>query len=531
MKSEPLELIVITDAHYYSKELGTCSKSYDSFCAKSQKCVAESEEIIKAAFAQIAKSSCKNVIFCGDATCDGDAASHAEFTVLLKALQKCGKNVYAITSTHDYKDNGITYRYSGSVKEEIPSLSRDDLKRLYSSFGPETALSVWEDGLSYVTELEEGYTLFALNSDKNGNGRSGYFEEMLSWIKENAELAKRKGRELIAFTHHPLISPSPVYSLIGKNDMMGCFEEIREFLSDTGFEIIFTGHSHINNISYFFSKKGKVLYDVSGSALTGYPAIIRYVTVKNNGYEITGRKITEKIDIELNGENADELMKKQFFRVADGFLSAPEMSTEELAGFTNAISISQSFTYRFGWLIKAAVKLLRRLTFGQLLILTGKKTGLKKQDIQKVCNKKISDFIKECALNLYAGNAFYSPDTAEFKITAALCSIIEGIPGVPGIMKKYGSLSSLILPLLYNGGLDDTNAFLPKNPSEEDLKKLCGTCPENVPDKKRGTLLFTAAVILLPLTLCLLLVSALSFAAGYGINYLKYYKEIRGCEK
>ena len=52
-------------------------------------------------------------------------------------------------------------------------------------------------------------------------GRSGYSEDMRNWIKETAQKATAEGKKLLAFSHHPLISPSPFYSLIGKNDMMG----------------------------------------------------------------------------------------------------------------------------------------------------------------------------------------------------------------------------------------------------------------------------------------------------------------------
>lgn len=531
MEPEKLELIVITDAHYYSKVLGTDSPSYESFRAKSQKCVGESEEIITAAFAQIAKSRCKNVIFCGDATCDGDAYSHAGFLTLLRALKNCGKNVFAITSTHDYRDSGITYKYTGNEKEEIPALSREDMKKLYGSFGPEDAVSIWEDGLSYVSELGNTYTLFALNSDKNGSGRSGFSPEMLSWIKENAENAKKQGRKLLAFTHHPLISPSPVYSIIGKNDMMGGYSEIREQLSDMGFELVFTGHSHINDVSYVFSGKGKVLYDVSGSALAGYPAYIRYVTVSDEGYRIESRKITEAIPVKLNGKDLDEHLKNQFFGVIDGFLAAPDVSTDELAAFTNAISISTGVTYRFAPFIRFSVKLLKKLTLGHLHRAVKRKVPLKEEEKSALYTRKLTGFIKECTINLYAGNAPYSPATPEYRTAAALCSIIDGIPGVSRLTRSFGSLSALVMPLIFNSGIDDCSVFLPSNATPDDIKGLCSDCTEPVPDRKTGRIIFAILLLLLPVTLCIIMVFAAVSAAVYAVNYLKNFQKIRGAEK
>ena len=244
-----LDLIVITDAHYYSKKLGVDTESYKKYDAGNQKMVKDSEEVLKAAFAQIAKSSCQNVIFCGDSTCDGDPDSHAEFISLLYALKKCGKRVLAITSTHDFQDSGVTHKYTGAVREEIPAVKREDIPQMYKSFGPDEAVSVFKDGLSYLVDLDETYSIYGLNSDRDGTGRSGYSAEMREWITSTAQQARAQGRKLLAFTHHPLISPSPFYSLIGKNDMMGGHNEIREILADNGISLVFTGHSHVHDIS------------------------------------------------------------------------------------------------------------------------------------------------------------------------------------------------------------------------------------------------------------------------------------------
>ena len=259
IETKPLDLIVFTDAHYYSKKLGVDTESYKKYDSGNQKMVKDSEEVLKAAFNQMAKSDCKNIIFCGDSTCDGDPDSHAEFIALLTSLKNKGKRIFAITSTHDFQDNGVTHKYTGPVREEIPSVKREDIPELYKNLGPDEAASVFKDGLSYFAHLDDTYSVFALNSDRDGTGRSGYSEEMREWIIATAKEARAKGRKLLAFTHHPLVSPSPFYSLIGKNDMMGGHKEIREILADNGINIVFTGHSHVHDISYIFSEKGNVL--------------------------------------------------------------------------------------------------------------------------------------------------------------------------------------------------------------------------------------------------------------------------------
>ena len=290
----PLDFIVMTDAHYYSAKLGTDTPSYKKYDATNQKAVKDSPAVISAAFAQIAKSDCENIIFCGDATCDGDYDSHIEFIKLLYALKKCGKRVFAITSTHDYQDDGMTSCYTGEVKTKIPCAKREEMLGMYHSFGPDQAFSQFE--LSYASELDGNYILLALNSDKNGKGKSGYSEEHRDWIKKIAEAAKKCGKRVIAFTHHPILSPSPMYSLIGKNDMMGEHDEIKDFLADLGISLVFTGHSHVHDISYDFSENGNVLYDISTSALAGYPGYYRTVRICGDNVNISSVKTDEPVN-------------------------------------------------------------------------------------------------------------------------------------------------------------------------------------------------------------------------------------------
>ena len=519
------EIIVITDAHYYSKKLGTESQSYKEFNAKSQKLVAKSGDVIRACFEKIKADECRNIIFCGDATCDGDCDSHREFISLLRELKERGKNVYAITSTHDYQDNSITYKYTGDKKEEIPAATRDELKEMYREFGPDGAVSVFE--MSFVTEIDEKCRLFVLNSDRNGNGRSGFSNEHIEWIKRNAIEAKKEGKEIIAFTHHPLVSPSPFYSLIGKNDMMGEYEKIREILADCGFELVFTGHSHIHDISYIFSKNKNIFYDVSTSALAGYPAYMRRISVSENEYRIT----TEKAYDEGKYPDFDEIIENQFFGMIKTTIKAAKTDVPLLAECLSAMSVPKKFSYRFGWLIKPIVKLIDRITFGTVYGWTKRENGLKKEDIVGIKDRKAVDFIIDLVMHLYSGNAPYNPDTPEYKIAMSLLGVIDStlnafhLP-LSKFLKDFDSVGSLIEPLLYNSGIDDSDAVLPKNPTENDVKKLCGEKFSAVKPSKKGpaiaAVLIFAVIILIPL----FPVIALIIGGGFLLNRIKYSDEL-----
>jgi len=532
MSEKPLEMFVITDAHYYSKKLGVNTPSYNRFNGRSQKMIKDSEEIITAAFAQIAKSDCENVIFCGDATCDGEYDSHLEFIQLLYALKKCGKRVFAITSTHDYRDSGITYKYTGDEREEIPSAKREELAEMYRAFGVEQALSTFDGGLSYVADLDEGHRLFALNSDKDGKGRSGYSDEMREWIRLNAEEAKRNGKEVIAFTHHPLVSPSPFYSVIGKNDMMGGHEEIREMLADLGVELVFTGHSHIHDISYIFSKKGNVLYDVSTSALAGYPAYIRRVKVSDDSYKITSENITEPVNVKFNGENLQEHLADQFFGMIRRTLNSMAGDIPEMAECLVGMSIKRKFSYRFGWLIKPLARLLLKLKIGTVYKWTKKESGLSEKEIADIKDNRVFDFIIDLVMHLYSGDAPYTPETPQYRITMGLCAIIDSVLKTlhlpfSKLVKGFDSAGELIEPLLYNDGICDREVALPKNADEETVKSICNHKEKTEIISRKGLAIVAILVLLLLILIPLLPLIAVIFGAGFIINYFKYSEQVR----
>lgn len=529
---KPLDLIVFTDAHYYSKKLGVDSPSYKAFSNKSQKEVKDSEEIIAAAFAQIAKSDCENVIFSGDATCDGDYDSHLEFVQMLYALKKCGKRVFAITSTHDYRGEGFTYKYTGDEREKIPAAQRDELAKMYREFGPSEAISVYNDGMSYVIDLDENYRLFALNSDRDDHCRSGYPEKMKDWIKENVEQARADGKECIAFTHHPLVSPSPFYSLIGKNDMMGGHPEIREMLADLGIELVFTGHSHIHDISYIVSEKGNVLYDISTSALVGYPGYMRRITVKENEYDIKSENITEPVKIKFNGNDLQDHLADHFFGMIRRTLNAAATDVPELAEYLSGMSVNKKFTYKFGWLFRPIAKIIQKLRIGTIYKWTKKESKLSDYEVEAIKDNRVFDFIIDLVMHLYSGDAPYTPDTAEYKITMGLCAVIDSVLKTirlpfGKLVKGFDKMSDLIEPLLYNSGICDKEAVLPKRPSKNMVEKLCNNTEAPLITSKKGPAIVAVLVLLVLILIPLIPVIAVALGIGFLINHIKFSEQIR----
>ena len=410
--------------------------------------------------------------------------------------------------------------YTVDVKTKIPCAKREEMLGMYHSFGPDQAFSQFE--LSYAAELDGNYILLALNSDKNGKGKSGYSEEHRDWIKKIAEAAKKCGKRVIAFTHHPILSPSPMYSLIGKNDMMGEHDEIKDFLADLGISLVFTGHSHVHDISYDFSENGNVLYDISTSALAGYPGYYRTVRICGDNVHISSVKTDEPVN-GLETELSDYLENK-FLGMIDNTLEAAATDIDTFAACVDAMSIHPNVSYRIGWLVKPFARLIRKMRLGTFAKWVRSETG--NADLSDIRDTKVFDFIRQLVLHLYSGNAPYTPDTAEYMVTMGFINIIDS---VLKLLRIKFSLRDIVLPLLYNRGIDDREADIPFTADEKAVNSVCiNKYEDTVSESKKGpailALLILAVIILLPL----IPAAAVLLAIGAGINEIIFYKKIRG---
>lgn len=159
------KLTFLADTHYYSKSLGVSGRQYELRSGSDQKCLAETEEIITAAFEEIGNSDTDAVMIAGDLTNDGERVCHEEFRKLARGLAQ-KKPLYLITATHDWCCDGNPRRYDGDmVFHDVPTLSSESLYDFYRDFGPKQAISVFQTHLgtaSYVIALSGSVWLLAL---------------------------------------------------------------------------------------------------------------------------------------------------------------------------------------------------------------------------------------------------------------------------------------------------------------------------------------------------------------------------------
>lgn len=517
---KPLKINIISDIHYYSKETGVSGKAFEKENAKTPNDLFNCEKILSSLMDQLAKDEPEIVLVSGDVTTKAEVEAHEGVISLLRSLKQRGKKVYVITATHDYHDGDVTRRFVGDEAVTVPAVKREELYEMYREFGPDQSIAFHRDSMSYVVQLCNGYRLFALNDDRNHKGASGFSDDLWQWIEEQIEDAKKNNQFIVPMTHHPMLSPSPFYKVIGGGNIMGEAERRIDEFTELGLNYMFTGHTHMQDISYKYTEKDKIFYDITTAAAIGYPATFRNVTFdpKNGIIDVKAKDV----ECEINGRTLKEHLADKFFGMIGRVIDAAATDIPTLARMVTAFSVKEELIYKIGWIIKPFAKLLRKLTIGNVAALCKKESGVKKSEIKDIKDKKVVDFIISLVTNLYGGDSPYSPETPEYKITMGVLAIVDSILRLFGIklgkiLKGPDSAQALVEPLLYNSGICDANAVL-------HLWDNLPEKPKSVTNYIKSKKALPTVILLVLLVLIFLPLILLWLGIGFAVNQIKYGK-------
>ena len=455
----------ITDVHYFSKRNFACD--YRTFPQPStQICILKSEEAFKKALEIIQNDKdTKTVIITGDLTNYGEAYSHEEVRDLLQSFTENGGNPFVYTDNHDYPYfSGVAYNENGEAvpTEHVPE---EEVKEIYRAFSKDKAFDTYDDGITYIAEILPGLYHIAMGYDflDEKNHKSPEFsDELMAWVRNHVEKAKEKGATVICSTHRPIVAPSPAYEIVGKGHSFPNGEARIKELADMGVKLFFSGHSHIQCMKEIVSEKGNKIYSVQTSSLAGFPPKMRKITIdtEKNVFDIR----TIDIDLPDLGMTFTEYAKKGFLGIIEEIPYNMEHDVEAFANTQGGISLPKDLIMKHPKVVMFLGRKLNGLTYSKIAKFSKKYHDLKEIDYEDKKNRKFVELIMEMIANLYRGNAPYSPDTVEYKITMGSFRKIEKILSVfhIDIRKTLGgyTLSEFIEPLLYNGGLDDDNVSL-----------------------------------------------------------------------
>lgn len=425
--NKPLHIVALADLHYYSRTLGDTGRGYRLRNQSDQKCLAESGAIVDSAFNEIINDETVDcVIIAGDLTNDGEICSHEEIRKKLYKLQE-KKPVYVVTSTHDWCCDERARRYVGNrAFYDVPTMAENDLPEFYSDFGIKNALSTYKNplgGVSYCVQIAPGYRLLGLNDDHNGEGKAGFTEEHMNWIKQQLKDGDEANETVIAMEHHlvlPHVSP-----LINNGQSVGNKEKTAENFADSGLPLLFTGHSHMQHISEYKSEKGNSLYEINVGALTGYPAPMVHCFIDENEIKIETKPL-EKFTFDGEEIEAQSFLKQNLTEIITR-LTVPGAHGDALEFLDHAEALGFKMKRRYFYFpVFPAVYIFSKLKVGATAAVLNAVTlgkAVNRKAAKAVCKTQVSDIVIDLFVNLFDNKEIISTDSPLYRVVSDAVSV------------------------------------------------------------------------------------------------------------
>ncbi|WP_299870319.1 metallophosphoesterase family protein [uncultured Hoeflea sp.] len=153
---------------------------------------------------------------------------------------------------------------------------------------------------------------------------------VLDWMKDVSRRANQLGKRLLAFSHYPVLDPlrgtrNEEQALLGETSLTKRVpeQEVAEAFIETGVQLHFSGHLHINDTACFQGEEGFVV-NVSVPSLIAYPAAYKIIAMGGESVEIETIRIDDcgldpmiqksyRTEIEMTGLPAERLMRAQTY--------------------------------------------------------------------------------------------------------------------------------------------------------------------------------------------------------------------------
>ena len=320
--SDEIGFAVASDTHYVHpvKQAGTTLADegwVTTFNSESESLTNQSGFIIDEFLKECAENpKCQFVLITGDLATHGRdyVSEHEAVAAKFRKFEKeTGKQVYVINGNHDNaKDMPVDHK---------------KFTEIYHEFGYDEALSTDEGTCSYSANLNDEYTLVALDTcDERYRVVPNNDITRMDWAVKQIKAAKKQGKKVIMIMHHNLLEHNPFQKLNEKNYVVNTPYSFAGLLADLGVKLVFSGHTHCNNVKSYTSFLGNTIYDFSMSSLGNFPAEYKYFNVTDSKISYETKKI--------NHIDADKLAE-----VCKGFSNeALEMMNNNLQAYTWSMS-------------------------------------------------------------------------------------------------------------------------------------------------------------------------------------------------
>ena len=392
---KPFSFYLVTDTHYFEKELGAEGRAFEDYMSREQYFMKESSAIIESVFDRIAEDTETDIVLIpGDLTKNGELESHKSFVKELYRLKEKGKKIFVITAGHDYGNDSFAFRNDKRISVEGAPF--EILNELYKNFGYGDAIAFDEPTHSYVAEICDGVRMLGICCDSLNQPKGAMDDRLSTWTKEQLDKAKEDNCYVFAICHYPVIPPVPVFDLVGDTKVRE-WRKVASLLADNGVEFIMTGHMHAQSINEFYSEKGNRLIDICTSCLVGSPAKYRKITIDENSVMKVQSIDVENTGADTNGLSAQEYFDRQF-------------KTSILGKIFHALDGGKGFIKA---LKQSVIKMIKNMTVGQLAHLL-----LFRVD-KHLGKKKLVEFISEIGICIFKGDQPYVDGTPEHKLISS----------------------------------------------------------------------------------------------------------------
>ncbi len=234
---------IATDLHYLSPDLNDGGELFqrvlDAGDGKVTECC---EEITDAFLAEVLRFRPEALILTGDLSFNGERESHLALAEKLAAVEAAGVPVLVLPGNHDlYRGS---YAFRGETAEPVPSVTAEEFREIYASFGFDEALARDQDSLSYVARLNAGTLVLMLDANSL-EAPCGLSDETLDWVESQLRQADRDGRQVLAACHQNLFQHSPLF---GPGYVVNGGEKLAALLEQHRVPLFLSGHLHIQHI-------------------------------------------------------------------------------------------------------------------------------------------------------------------------------------------------------------------------------------------------------------------------------------------
>ena len=273
--------MVLSDLHYFDPSLlisdGT---AFQAYLAHDRKMLQESKAILRAAIDTVKALNPDFLLVSGDLTKDGEKVSHQAVATFFKELEDVGIDVFVTPGNHDI-NNPYAFAFDGDSKKPVSTITPAEFSLIYANYGYAEATKTDTASLSYMAAYDD---LIILSLDvchyQDIFETAGSLNEStLTWALDRLKEAETANKQVFTLMHHGMLEHYTLQATVMPEYIIENWDSISTILADAGMNVVFTGHSHSQDITNKVTPQGHVMWDIeTGSAVT-YPVPFRHITL------------------------------------------------------------------------------------------------------------------------------------------------------------------------------------------------------------------------------------------------------------